>query len=406
MSKVKGNVPDTSQWGVNQSMSFKSNVLNEETLNLTNINTSRDSLSKQKPQSGNAGPVGADGWRPPTPFRAYVCKLIPGDSFEYKGRNSIGQPIVHFGGSGYNPPQASCSIFLGTQGTGKFPRVSVNQENRTLTECLNKVKQDKANFAESIANLDRTLSMLTSAVVALARAIKAARKGDFYGVATSVVGLSPSKTRNKNVRAWTDGSGNRWLEYQYGWKPLVNDVVVLSELAKEQNRKLLLMTAKRRTSMDEGLPVNTASTIYAYSASGFIRNDCFVRLDYVVSDPKLALIESLGLGNPFLLAWELVPFSFVIDWLLPIGNVLDALTTSLGILYKGGSTTLCTTSRVTMLHGNYFGATGRLITATVSSISVQRKTHPTLPLPRLYIKSPFTSLTRAVTALALLNQLR
>lgn len=406
MPKVSDKPSDTSQWGTNRSQSFGSIAQNSSTGGTTNINTSRDTLSKQKPVSGNAGPTGADKWRPPTPFRAYVCKLISVGSFDYKGKNGSGHVIQHTGGAGYNPSVATNSIFLGTSGAGKFPRVSVNQKNRTLTECLNKIKDGGANFAESIATLDQTLGLLTSSVIALAQAIQAARHGNFYGVAASVAGFSPWRTRNGKTRAWTDSSGNRWLEYQYGWKPLIDDVSTLVELANGQSKALLLMTAKRRTTENESLPVNTQSSVYAFSAEGYIRNECFTRLDYAITDPKIAMLESLGLLNPFSLAWELVPFSFVIDWLIPIGNCLDALTTSLGITYKGGSTTQCTTAKVTMEHGIYAGPIGKLITATVSSISVYRETHPGLPAPRLYIKSPFTSLTRAATALALLNQLR
>jgi hypothetical protein len=39
---------------------------------------------------------------------------------------------------------------------------------------------------------------------------------------------------------------------------------------------------------------------------------------------------SLGLTNPALVAWELVPFSFVVDWALPIGDWLSSLDAMLG----------------------------------------------------------------------------
>jgi hypothetical protein len=37
-------------------------------------------------------------------------------------------------------------------------------------------------------------------------------------------------------------------------------------------------------------------------------------------------VSALGLTNPALVGWELVPFSFVVDWFTPIGSWLESLT--------------------------------------------------------------------------------
>jgi hypothetical protein len=54
---------------------------------------------------------------------------------------------------------------------------------------------------------------------------------------------------------------------------------------------------------------------------------CNVRID----NPALATAQAVGLTNPALVAWELVPYSFVIDWFLPIGNWLTAIAPLVGI---------------------------------------------------------------------------
>jgi len=40
---------------------------------------------------------------------------------------------------------------------------------------------------------------------------------------------------------------------------------------------------------------------------------------------ELSAPRSLGLYDPLSVAWELVPFSFVADWFIPIGTYLDNL---------------------------------------------------------------------------------
>jgi hypothetical protein len=54
------------------------------------------------------------------------------------------------------------------------------------------------------------------------------------------------------------------------------------------------------------------------------------------SSKALANAKELGITNPALVAWELVPFSFVADWFLPIGNFLGFLDATLGLEFVSG----------------------------------------------------------------------
>lgn len=48
-------------------------------------------------------------------------------------------------------------------------------------------------------------------------------------------------------------------------------------------------------------------------------------------NPGLRQLNGLGLLNPALLWWELLPYSFVVDWFLPVGDVLTSLTAGIGM---------------------------------------------------------------------------
>jgi len=50
-----------------------------------------------------------------------------------------------------------------------------------------------------------------------------------------------------------------------------------------------------------------------------------------ITNPDLLLASRMGLINPLAIAWELVPFSFVVDWFTKFGDVLEAKTDFLGI---------------------------------------------------------------------------
>jgi hypothetical protein len=46
---------------------------------------------------------------------------------------------------------------------------------------------------------------------------------------------------------------------------------------------------------------------------------------------------SFGLLNPAAVAWELLPFSFVVDWFLPVGRYLEGLDVPMRFDHLGGT---------------------------------------------------------------------
>jgi hypothetical protein len=65
------------------------------------------------------------------------------------------------------------------------------------------------------------------------------------------------------------------------------------------------------------------------------------------SSTLLATASEIGLTNPAEVAWELVPFSFVVDWAIPIGTFLGQLDASVGWHFETGSITRFYSRRAT-----------------------------------------------------------
>lgn len=59
---------------------------------------------------------------------------------------------------------------------------------------------------------------------------------------------------------------------------------------------------------------------------------------YQVESPALATAQQLGLTNPLELVWEIIPLSFVVDWFLPVGSMIQNLQQPLGVKSLGGYT--------------------------------------------------------------------
>lgn len=125
-----------------------------------------------------------------------------------------------------------------------------------------------------------------------------------------------------------------------------------------------------------------------------------------VDNADLLARSQLGMTKSDLLlaAWEVVPFSFVLDWALPIGDFIEANLATQGLKFRSGYTSirvreLGRTSPVNINVDTY--------TATYSSICdwYWRKLLTSFPLPVLQFKDP-RSYSHLMTAASLFTALR
>lgn len=129
---------------------------------------------------------------------------------------------------------------------------------------------------------------------------------------------------------------NRWLELRYGWTPLVFEVQgAIKALNRTQENP------PRATSRGFEHAEGTNSVLHQWnggSASGlqdfrFVREKTLDVRAYALytADLKFQRARDFGVSELPLALWELVPYSFVVDWFVNIGNWIEALTPKLGI---------------------------------------------------------------------------
>lgn len=124
----------------------------------------------------------------------------------------------------------------------------------------------------------------------------------------------------------------RWLEYQYGWAPLIGDITKAFQEIVDGRETPTLFYAKASSQFAPSpynTNVNTQSTMGEY----------FVKCWYALKADKTARkMAEWNLGsNPFLTGWELVPYSFVIDWFIPIGDFLQQYSSDNGLHFVSGT---------------------------------------------------------------------
>lgn len=183
---------------------------------------------------------------------------------------------------------------------------------------------------------------------------------------------------------------NLWLEYRYGWLPLLGSINSACELLSSPRKAPDFLSG-----FGKGTYAGWTTDMANHSAMKFyVTADLHViikgRLN--VSNPDLHRLNQYGLLNPALVAWELVPFSFVIDWFVKVGDYLGSLSdwagmsfNDLSVTYHASGTTLAKSK------GNnpaYYGPVDTLI-LTSTGLRKNRELTGTPPIPELQLGSGY-----------------
>jgi hypothetical protein len=115
-------------------------------------------------------------------------------------------------------------------------------------------------------------------------------------------------------------------------------------------------------------------------------------LYYAVPNEFLKTLSEGGITNPALVAWELLPWSFVVDWFLPIGNFISSWDAVAGLQYQKGAKTTCWENfqdgtkagrTLTLNNGQTILKTESSQWLTYHSVHIQRAPQGSFPSPAL-----------------------
>lgn len=177
-----------------------------------------------------------------------------------------------------------------------------------------------------------SLEMIGDGLKRVANSAIALKRGNFGGFVRNLNSL-PRSARRSSARKFEEGDlSGAFLSAHLGWEPLIKDIWNASENLAP------LVSGNRRITAQKKKP---AATFTAKENSSYFKADFRVltnkqQLRYTL-DTSVAptWTERFGLDNPFLIAWELVPLSFVADYFLPIGSTIDALAFLAKVKGKG-----------------------------------------------------------------------
>lgn len=285
---------------------------------------------------------------------------------------------------------------------------------KRLAETVNKAS---VNLGVMFAERQQTANLIGNTARRIAEAAYALRKGNLRGV-SDVLGISSRDPgwHSSSLKAAvqkTDPSkrvSNYWLEIQFGWKPLLSDIYGSAELlARHAVGWSHHSTATASASQVYNKSFKRPSDLF--TGNGTVGCRTRYVANYRLDNYARAAFDSLGITNPLTVAWEILPYSFVVDWFIDVSGFLKTLNAFDGFEYVSG--TISRTAKGKMIKNfslSYSGGYGGGVSGSSAwdQVSYERQPQNTFPpsvpptLRNPLDKDPTWTF---LTSLALLRQL-
>lgn len=352
------------------------------------------------------------------PFRPYSLRVIDEKPGFVVSSNNVIDSIT---GWSYFDEYRTPAKLLDLTGV---PTQHLSEAERICSSrAHDKLKTLKVNLATFFAERYQTIDMIASTVGRLIHGINALRKGrleDAYRALSVPVQINKLKhwmqkfDSAKSPAKVESLVANTWLELQYGWKPLLSDVHdaanLLAQHVADKNPQYVVVTGKETDTYDRYFASRITGLPYLVGQD-FVESTCRYFIHAIPSAETSSALAATGITNPALLVWEEIPFSFVVDWFLPVGNYLEQLHTYDGFetiqIHRARFTKW--SSRLSASYGSFDGTEygNRVIKRDTvnqfgSGYYYDRDNIPLGTFPPEF-KSP-VSIVHAANALALLSQ--
>lgn len=286
-------------------------------------------------------------------------------------------------------PEASS--YLAEYGSSAYARAYAKFREAAWGDVQASLAVDWAERKQSFALVYESLMRMVKAVVLI-------RKGKFKAAASMLGCGMPKGVSVKNTFA------ANWLAFRLGWTPFIGSIDSALQTIDSPVAYSHRFCYGRGVAPFKGAP--TPSYWHDIATSGVYRVTIKAKVE--VSDPSLARLNQFGLLNPFVVAWELIPLSFMIDRIIKVGDYLSSFDDFVGLSFSDMSITyglIGSESWTVNRNGFPYGGIG---TINLKAL-IKRKNRvitSSIPVPSIQMgKGLFASAEKSADAAALLIQL-
>lgn len=192
-----------------------------------------------------------------------------------------------------------------------------------------------ASRSEAVSEALQGYDILTE-LAELPEAIKfvSASSGSLAGILTAVFAGVPERTRRRALRMTPtallrsadkalQAIGSKWMAYRYAVMPIVYSYQDISKLLNEKDTLFRTFRSKRDIYPRVFGRSETTGLRIEKHTSGICTVRTTVKMGFTAASVSLASRLSF---NPFVTAWERTTLSFVVDWVLNVGDFIVAHT--------------------------------------------------------------------------------
>lgn len=287
------------------------------------------------------------------------------------------------------------SVTLDNQGVFSDSEIN-NLITEVSTSCLAKRGRADDNLFESLAEWRQTLAMLRRPQRILS---------DFLDTYNRKI------SRLRRLK----GASSAWLAYRYGVRPFVKDVTaIINGIGQDVGRKRVTVRSQK-TLNKFSVDTFTTHPSWSWVTTTFRKqtSDSLLVRAMSLDEYVATLASNVGFTAKGLITtpWELVPYSFVADWFVNVGDFFNAIAPAPGYEQLGSCLMVQRqTVNVWTALGGTASPNATIISGNVTgqlSSSVLTKTRSVgLPTPGLVVKADFRldDPDRVLDGLSLLTQ--
>lgn len=304
-----------------------------------------------------------------------------------------------YGGSALTPNPQN---YTGTACSSRFDSAATSLDTECLRRLYAKVKNQDVNLAVALAEYRQSASMLVDMLTRAGRALLMLKRGNIVGA----FGLVFPKTKKDLA--------NDWLMWTYGIKPLLSDIDGAAKHLAVPESRTFDIVVRKKVALPREMLWNSSGTSGIVNYKTAVYSDGFVEVVYKVRLKINSIdrdLSRLGFGNLNSVAWEVIPFSFIADWVLPVGDFLNNEDAFSGLTVVNSHKTVFKSETISYLR-DFGGSNSGFVTTSgqcgfvVQKVNCDRVVNITIPKqPAPAFKNPFSS-GHLANALALFTQLK
>lgn len=142
-------------------------------------------------------------------------------------------------------------------------------------------------------------------------------------------------SRKQKAEIYAKELANTHLEVIFGWTPLIADVWAATNTVIQLADHTTFVRAAGRTEFNS---TSYGSGLrYKRQSVGFYRRSMAAGVK--ITNQNSWLLERAGLLNPASVAWDLVPWSFVVNMFVNTGALVNSVTDFVGLTFQAATTT-------------------------------------------------------------------